>query len=62
MIAFQLKLNRNKACSNKFVTDMSFEISQALNDDCNCLVAVIKRRENYVVRILILYTLHQRSS
>jgi len=41
---------------------MSFEISQGLNDDCNCLVAVIKRRENYVVRILMLYTLHQTSS
>jgi len=41
---------------------MSFEISQDLNNECNFLVAVIKKRENYVVRILMLRTLHQKSS
>jgi hypothetical protein len=40
---------------------MSFEISQGLNNECNFLVAVIKTRENYVVRnlILVLFTRNQ---
>jgi len=62
MIAFQLKLNRNRSFSNQFIIYMSFEVSQGLNNECSCLVAVIKKRENYVVRILILCTLCQKSS